>query len=45
MVPVGFYHNAARSVVLKYTCVVAIWSFFHCFDFHEDRESVQAEKF
>ena len=45
MVPVGFYHNAARSVALKYTCVVAIWSFFHCFDFHEDRESVQAEKF
>ena len=37
MVPVGFYHNAARSVALKWTCVVAVWSFFHCFDFREDR--------
>ena len=27
MVPVGFYHNAARSVALKCTCVVAVWSF------------------
>ena len=33
MVPIGFYHNAARSVPLKCTCVVAVWSFFHCFDF------------
>ena len=31
MVPVGFYHNAPRSVALKWTCVVAVWSFFHCF--------------
>ena len=45
MVPVGFYHNAARSVALKWTCVVAVWSFFHCFDFREDRASFQAEKF
>ena len=49
MLPVGFYHNAARSVALnsalKYTCVVAVWSFFHCFDFREDRASFQAEKF
>ena len=37
MVPVGFYHNAARSV--------AVWSFFHCFDSHEDRASFQAEQF
>ena len=29
MVPIGFYHNAARSVALKCTCVVAVWSFFH----------------
>ena len=33
MVPLGFYHNAARSVALKCTCAVAVWSFFHCFDF------------
>ena len=45
MVPVGFYHNAARSVALKCTCVVAVWSFFHCFDFREDTVSFQAEKF
>ena len=45
MVPVSFYHNAARSVALKCTCVVAVWSFFHCFDFPEDRVSFQAEKF
>ena len=29
MVPIGFYHNAARSVASKCTCVVAFWSFFH----------------
>ena len=45
MVPVVFYHNAARSVALKWTCVVAVWSFFHCFDFREDRASFLAEKF
>ena len=45
MVPVGFYHNAARPAALKCTCVVAVWSFFHCFDFREDRVSFQAEKF
>ena len=45
MVPVGFYHNAAQSVALKCTCVVAVWSFFHCFDFREDRVSFQAETF
>ena len=48
MVPLGFYHNAARSVALKCTCVVAVWlSFFHCFDFRKelDRVSFQAEKF
>ena len=39
MGPVGLYHNAARSVALKCTCVVAVWSFFHCFDFREDRVS------
>ena len=44
MVPVGFYHNAARSVALKCTCVVAVWFFFHWFDFREDRASFQAEK-
>ena len=38
MVQVGFYHNAARSVALKCTCVVAVWSFFRC------RASFQAEK-
>ena len=26
MVPLGFCHNAARSVALKCTCVVAVWS-------------------
>ena len=45
MVPVGFYQNAARSVALKCTCVVAVWSFFHCFDFREDRVSFLADKF
>ena len=45
MVPVGFYHNAARSVALKCTCVVAVWSFLHYFDFREDTASFQAEKF
>ena len=45
MVPVGFYHNATRSVALKCTCVVAVWSFFHCFDFREDRARFQVEKF
>ena len=42
MVPVGFYHNAVWSVALKCTCVVAVWSFFHCFDFREDRASFHA---
>ena len=45
MVPVGFYNNYARSVAMKCTCVVAVWSFFHCFDFREDRVSFQGEKF
>ena len=45
MVPVGFYHNAARSVALKCTFVVIVWYFFLCFDFREDRASFQAEKF
>ena len=45
MVPVGFYHNAARSVALKCTCVISVWSFFHCFDFREDGAGFQAEKF
>ena len=45
MVPIVFYHNAARSVALKCTCVVAVWSFFHCFDFRKDRVSFQAERF
>ena len=44
-VPIGFYHNAARSVVLKCTCVVAVWSFFQCFDFRKDSVSFQAERF
>ena len=45
MVPIGFYHNAARSVVLKCTCVVAVWSFFQCFDFRKNSVSFQAERF
>ena len=45
MVPIGFYHNAARSVALKCMRVVAVWSFFHCFDLRKDRVSFQAEKF
>ena len=45
MVPIGFYHNAARSVALKCTCVVAVWSFFHCFDFRRQSKSFQAKKF
>ena len=45
MVPIGFYHNAARSVALKCTCVVAVWSFFHCFDFCRQSKSFQAKKF
>ena len=36
MEPVGIYHNAAGSVALKCTCVVAVWSFIDCFDFRED---------
>ena len=35
MVPVGFYHNAKRSVTLKCTCVVTVWSFLNTF--HEGR--------
>ena len=27
MVPIGFYHNAARSVALQCTCVVAVLVF------------------
>ena len=44
MVPVGFYHNAARSVALKCTCVVAVWS-FTALIFTKTRVSFQAEKF
>ena len=45
-----FYHNGTRSVALKCTCVVAVWSFemhavCHCFDFREDRARFQVEKF
>ena len=45
MVPVGFHRNAARSVALKCTCIVAVWSFIHCFDFRKDRVRFQAKKF
>ena len=45
MVPVGFYHNAGRSVALKCMCVVTVWSFFDCFaiDFPEDRTSFEGK--
>ena len=39
MRPVGFYHNAARSVALKCTRVVAVWSFFHCFSRRQSKVS------